>query len=495
MRSSIRNISGVSLANVGNGILGLIFVPVAVKRLGAVAYGEFAIYSILVSYVVLLELGLGKNLLRRLAGSVDEHYQLDQLRLAAGLYVTIAVLLLVTLPGIAYVVPRYLFPVSAELQGTVGRIAILAILDYVMGVPTSLMQTRCVASEQFGRYSRYAITSGAYRYGLGFLALLVTNRADVVVAFMVSRRIIDFWVARRIMGRLPTGAWRPRFNARAFGDLIRSSAALSIAQILQVTIVSIGAILVNRVFGMQSLGMYRAAFDVASKVWFLSNPAGLVLFPKFVRLLANRANMRMLTVLIPALLTLNCLLFSTIALIASGAAGPVFSRIGLGDQRYIQLFTLIVSAICLNGHANLAYEFTQAAGKFGNAVLFGVVSLGLLIGTFYVTVHLGPELSIGLAWLVSQIGYTFATDMSVHEILSPPWRSTLAAFAIRLAAIALMIAGALAVLDGRYGLYAASLIATSILSVVAVRMLYIVMGRPRSWSSAFTFPTAPSANT
>jgi O-antigen/teichoic acid export membrane protein len=417
VRAFLRDVSAVYLVNAINGVLGIVFVPVALGRLGASSYGLFSIYSVLASYVVLVELGLGKNLQRILAGHSAGEWRTEQLRIALGLYLSLSALLIALLPVLAILVSRYLFPAGEGGHSAVQWITAATIGEYVLGVPAGLMQTRCIADEQFARYSRYSLTSGLVRYGLSFAAVLVTARPEVVVSIIVSRRILDAVLARRIMGGLPAGSWKPRFNAKQSVVLIRQSSLLSVAQLLQISVVSLGAVLVNWSFGLRALGVYRAVFDLASKMWFFSNTLGLVIFPKFVRMLATQELRVALGRMLPRVLGLSWTCYGVLA-IGGALFGPLaLGRVGMSGAEFAQLFVLVFAGVTFNAHTNLAYEFTQATGKYATVVLVAALSLTLMVATFLAVRPLYPWLAMGWAWFLSQIVYAIVSDMVVYRFV------------------------------------------------------------------------------
>jgi O-antigen/teichoic acid export membrane protein len=446
VRGVLRRVSYLSGANLVNGILGVVFVPVAVHRLGPAGYGLFSIYGVLVGYVVLVELGLGKNLVRVLAGIRDEEERRRQLQLAWGLYLTVTLVLVVLAPVAAWLVPAVLFPVEPAQRAAVAWISVFAIADYVIGVPVSLRQNLCVADERFDRYSRYIVASGLLRYGVGFSAVFVFANPTAVVGALALRRFGDVGLARWLMGPLPPGSWRPRFDRRRLARMVGHSSALSLAQLLQITVVSVGSIIVNYLFGLRALGVYRAVFDLVSKVWFLSNVVGSVLFPRFVRLLSEPRGRERLAGILPSVLQLSWLGFSLLA-VGGIAVGPwVLARIGLAGGEYAGLFVTLMVGVSFNAHTNLSYEFLQATGRYAVVVGLAAVSLAALLAVFFVLSGAVGVLAIGWAWLVSQIAYALAADATVLRALAAlrmlGGREVLAR-AVGLSAVLLFVGGGL----------------------------------------------------
>ncbi|MHB8792311.1 MAG: lipopolysaccharide biosynthesis protein [Thermoleophilia bacterium] len=439
MRSIKKNLISVYLVNAVNGVLGIIFVPLAVKLLGISGYGLYSIYGVLVSYVVLIDLGITKNLVRLLAAEKHENHKLLNLQSAFALYIAISIVLLILLPLFLFIVPKYLFVVPDSDIGTLRWIIALAIVEYMIAIPTTMTQWSCVAEERFRRFSLFTFVSGIYRYALMFFGILIFGSPAAVVALVVSRRLIDAFISRWIMGALPVAAFRPRFRFKEMRSILTHSSALSVSQGCQLTVVSIGSILVNKYYGLNGLGIYRASFDLANKVWFISNGFSLVVFPRFVNLLSDKTHRERLYSKILLLLNSSWIGYSLIAILGMLASPWFLAAIGLTQPLTSEMFILLLLGVCWNAHTILSYEFLQASSKYSLSALLSGTSLAAMIISFYIFKNYSGILAIGWAWLVSQCLYAFIAD-SVSVIISDiPGRINLILFKILVAAGTIMI--------------------------------------------------------
>ena len=145
-----------------------------------------------------------------------------------------------------------------------------------------------IADEKFGRTSRYSVLSSIYRYGLIYAAMIVFQKPEVVVGFSALRRVLDYFVVRAVVGPLPRGGWKPTFDLSQMRGMLFTSAPLTIAQIGVTSLSAIPAVAVSRSLGLESLGAYRAIFDLSNRIWFLSNGMGVVVFPKLVKMFSAK---------------------------------------------------------------------------------------------------------------------------------------------------------------------------------------------------------------
>ena len=412
------NIIFVYGVNIVNGCLGLLFVPLMLKMLGAEGYGLFSIYGALTSFIILVDLGIGRNLQRLLASESNTHNKQVHLQNALGIYLGLVLLLATLLPALLIFIPEYIFPVSQNNLLALRWIIFFSILDYILGIPVIMRQILCAANEKFKHHSAYVFVSGITRYTLIFTGILVFASPVAVVGLVVSRRLVDFVTARWLMGELPEGAWRPRFSYREIKLIFAHSAGISIGQTLQSTVISIGSILVNRFFGLEGLGQYRAAFDLSSKTWFISNGMGLVLYPKFVRHFSALQISNSFLLKMHHLANISWAGFSLISVVGTLVSFSLFKIMKIEDPVIGNLFILLLLGICLNAHANLSYELLQAATKYRMIWVSSAVSLTALIACFYATMPVYGISAIGIAWIVSQGVYSTLSDTMAFAVLN-----------------------------------------------------------------------------
>src|SRR5436189_124385 len=127
--------------------------------------------------------------------------------------------------------------------------------------------------------------------------------------------------------------------------------------------------------------------------------------------------------LLPRLLALSWIAYGVLA-IAGALLGPtVLGAIGLGAAEYTTLFVILIGALSFNAHGTTAYAFQLAAGRPLRAATLGLVSLTLLFVTFFVARAAGAGLlAIAWAWVVSQLVYAFAIDLTALRQLEVPVR-------------------------------------------------------------------------
>jgi O-antigen/teichoic acid export membrane protein len=393
-----RNLLAVYAANGLNGLVSVLAIPVAVKFLGLSGYGLLSFYVLMSSYIALADFGIGKNLLRLLAASTRDASDQRHLRVAAGLYLLLCCGWAALAPLLVLLVPRWVFPVPPEYVVGLRWMVLLSLAEFVLGIPASLMQTSCAAKQRFGSYSVYSLLSGLLRNAAMIGGTLAFHSAVGVAAVLALRKLVELFLASRVLGRLPAAAWRPVFEWRSFRTMLSQSVTLSTAQVLMSTLMGSGSLLVNAAFGLQAAGIYRAAFDLAGKIAFLSNGVTLVVFPKAAQYFGSRP-IEGSGVLFGALLRASSLLYAFFGA-AMVLAGPVvLQAMGLNSPFTVKLFLLLAVALSLNAHALIGNELIQAAGRYGRSIWFSGSALVTLIVLFTALRGGQGVVAIGWAWI------------------------------------------------------------------------------------------------
>lgn len=403
MASFKQNISYVYAVNLIIGLLSVIFIPFCLKRLGSDGYGLYSIYTVLISFTSLLNASVGKNLMRLLTSEDSVEKKTFHLQSAFGLYLLISLSVFLLMPFWFIVVPSYIFPVTPENITKLKWIIVFVCVEFLFAVPISLIQTNCVSRDNFGSYSRFTLLTGLYRYMFMLVAVWFSKSAVVLVGFLSLRKLLDVWTANSVMGAIPKGAWRPTFSGREFRSMTGDTAGFLFSQSMQTILLACGSFLVNSTFGLTTLGIYRAAFDLASRIWFFSNGLSVVLYPRFTRAFANPLQAKWLADKYDIILKTSLSWYMTIAGIAVLMTPVIFKMFKIDNQPLLQLFILLLPALCLFAHSTMSYELLTARGNYRLTAILNMIAMSVLFAGFFSLRSLAGILAIGWSWWVSQI--------------------------------------------------------------------------------------------
>jgi O-antigen/teichoic acid export membrane protein len=413
-RALVANVARVYLVQAFSALLGLLLVPVALSRFGPEGYALWSIYALLQGYIVLAELGLGKNLVQQLAATKNDALREDLLRRGAAAYILVAVGAVLALPVLLIAIEA-VFSVPAKQLVAARLIAGLAVLDYVLGLPVGLKQSMTIADQAFDRFSRFASASAVLRFGLPLLAVIAGLGPVAAVAAALSRRLPEYWLARLLFRPMPPDLWSPRLRWQELRGLVAPAMWLSATQAMQVTMISLASLMIGWLGGFAALGSFRALFDLVSKIWFVSSGLGIVLFPFFSKIVSDASGASRLRLVLRGALRASWVGFWCLGILGTVLGGPILEQIGFTERSQRLTFACLTLGMISNAHANIAYEFLQAQRRFRTVFvlnLAGTAGIGVL-GMLLPIDDVGERVAI--AWAMSQLVYAIAADATALQ--------------------------------------------------------------------------------
>lgn len=447
MPSLAKSLTSIYSVNIFNGVMGVVLIPISLKLLGAEGYGLFSIYTVIASFVALLDVGIGKSLQRALSSKGSAQFKDRQISTACGAYLLVLAALAAVLPALIIAIPNYVFPVEESLKNSIRWIVFLSCIEYILFIPLAVGQSICFAKEEFHKHAQFSLFSGVARYAILFAAIYFLDSIILIIGAYVLRRALDWYLIRRIMGPLPPSIWRPSFHIKDLRELSVHALGLSVTRLLQTILISMGSVLVNRSFGLESLGYFRVAFDLASKVWFLSNGIGLVAYPKFVKAFADKEKSDLIFLRLRYAMIFSWMIFLSMGLVASCLSSTVLPRISVSNAAVISLFIPMVLGVCINAHANLGYEVIQAAGRYRLLNSLTILSIVLMLVAFYAMESKLKLMAVAWAWLASQIVYSITTDLAAMDLIVSSARKTIESAVVRALSAFLAVACVLALIN------------------------------------------------
>ncbi|MFJ7371330.1 oligosaccharide flippase family protein [Lysinibacillus sp. NPDC098008] len=403
-----KNLLYVTFVNLVNGFAGIAFIPLALKSLGTEGYGLYSIFVILVSYIYFVEMGVAKYFTRTIAQASNVSEEQKIMRSATGMYIRITLLLFIITPILFFIIPKWVFPTNNH--GLVSIIVIFASLDYLLSIPPTIKLTYNLGKEEFEHISKFNLISGLSKHLFLIGSVLIFKSVILLIITVLLRRVFDILYAKKFLKSMPKGSWQPQYAKGEFKKIFSQSIVLSMAQLTQITILSIGTFLINRNFTMKEVGIYKATFDLASKVSFFSNSLGMVVFPRFSSVLKRTEEKISLLNKMPLYYKISWLVYSILFLISLVIIPIIPNILNIQDM---ELFYLLLYGACLNAHANLSYEFLQADARLKEVIIPSIITLLMMSVIFYLTLDYYSFYAIGISWVLSQVFNSMCMDTMV----------------------------------------------------------------------------------
>lgn len=280
-RSAIYNLVG----HLGPLLAALFAIPVLIERLAAERFGFLSLAWVLVGYVGLLDLGLGRALTRVVAERTGTSREAGLAGLARAVYalltglgLLLGALLFAFSPWLCTSVLRV--PVHMQAEATLALRILAACLPFVtLG---SALRGLLEARHHFGWVNAIRLPLGVLSFVLPMLVALVTVDLAMVCLSLAALRVIGMaahlFACRRSAPLLvSTGApdWEGVREMFGYG------AWLTVSNLVGPLLVYLDRFVIGALATLAAVAFYTAPYEVVTRLWLLPAALSGVLFPAF----------------------------------------------------------------------------------------------------------------------------------------------------------------------------------------------------------------------
>ncbi|MDR3415436.1 MAG: oligosaccharide flippase family protein [Nevskia sp.] len=432
MSSVKRNIVANYLGGAWSALMGLAFVPLYIRYLGIEAYGLIGVFTLLQSWLALLDLGLTPTISREMArfqaGAHTPQSIRDLMcsveRVYFGLAAVVALGLFFAAPWLAtdWVRAEKLSTatVANALAVTGGAIAVRWVAGLYRSALTGLQRqvwlNGCTAFFSTLR-------------GLGVVAVLAWV-SSTIMAFFVFQSVLvaleALVLAMQLRRLLPEPPRRASFRWQALRQIWRFAAGIAVITLLSILLMQVDKLVLSKILPLTEFGYYTLAATVAGALSLAIGPINNAIYPQFTGMVA-RGETKVLTevyhkfsqtltlMLVPAALVLS--LFSEHALL-------LWTRDAGTAAHVAPLVSVLAVGTMLNGLMHAPYTLQLAHGWTRFMVVVNAVSVVIVVPVIYIGVRSYGAIAAAYIWAAINAGYIVFAVPLMHRRLLPAemWR-------------------------------------------------------------------------
>ena len=396
--------AGRILRGVGFNLLGmfaplvaaLFAIPLVMRHLGAEAFAILNLCWIVLGYMAMFDLGLGRALARALAaGDEDEGGLVWTAVLLLGLLGIVAggVLILATPLLIAHVIvpPDHLAQAATWSLWLIG----LSMPAVTMGGGLGGI---LVARGRFGQIAAVRVPTGIGTYLAPAILAPFLTLGPLVAMTLAFRWVALVAHALQVRVAVPTLGHRPRFVSRHARDLLRIGGWMSVSALVGPVMVYLDRFLVAAMVPLARLPAYLIPCEIIARAVLLPGAVVGVLFPAFSA--ATNDPQRMARLHGRGLLLTGLLLVPTCAFLA--ALGPWLLHLWLPDPDISAAaaapLRLLAFGLLLNGLAHVPFTLLQGLGRVRTTAVLHVVELPCFLALLGWLVPIHGVAGAAMAW-------------------------------------------------------------------------------------------------
>lgn len=384
-------------------LLAAVAIPILIRQLGVDRFGVLSLAWILVGYLSLFDLGIGRATTKLLAETIarGESESARSLIWTANLSMTVLGLcvggaLFIMAPWLAHSALKIPQPLQSETARSLCWLA--AAVPFV--TLTCGLRGMLEARQNFRAVGALRAGLGGMIF-LGPLGVLPFSRSLVsVVIALVGARVLScglhFWLCLR---SLPMFSQAVQWDRRSFARLLGFGGWLTLSNVISPVLVYLDRFFIASLVSISAVAYYTTPSEIVTKLWVLPTAVAGALFPAFSEALALDYQDRAASLYENGVGSTFIILFPPILVVIVFA--PEGLRFWLGDdfaRGSAAILRILALGVFANSLAYIPFALLQASGRPDLTAKLHLVELPCYVGLLYGAIRMRGIEGAALAW-------------------------------------------------------------------------------------------------
>lgn len=410
-----KNIIANTLGTGWSALMSIAFVPLYIKYLGIEAYGLIGVFSILLGWLSLLDMGMSPTISREMARfSGRAHTNQSILNLLRSVEI-IAMILAILIFVVVYFFSEWL--VSSWINSDIIEKSVVINAIIIMGFVAALKfveniyKSAIVGLQRQIQLNVIVVISSTLR-GLGAVGILIFY-SSTIEAFFIWQGFVSFVTimafAVYLYAILPKTQIKSKFSWHELNKIKSYAAGMMGTTFLAILLTQIDKILLVKMLTLSEYGYYTMAFLVANVLYMVVGPISQAFFPKFAELKAkddiiSLTNMyhkssQLITVCVGVVVGYLIFFSETIVLAwtqdysLTREVAPLVSVLSLGTFLNILMW--------------MPYQMQLAYGWTSLSIKINIVAVAFILPSILIIVPMYGAMGAAWIWVVLNAGYVF----------------------------------------------------------------------------------------
>lgn len=415
------NIAANFLGAAWLGALTLILVPLQIRLLGVEAYGLVGLITVLQVATGALDMGLSATITRAIASDQDPNrsYAAGLSRAMSAVYWGIALSIAVVLWALAdYLADHWLR--GSQLSPHQVKVGIELIAIYIaLRWPVSFYAGILSGLARLDILNMLKAGAASVRMLGGVAVLLVAPRIELFLGWYVASAALETLATMLAARWLAPGlVRRPRFELAPLRSEWRFSVVMNLIAIIAVVLTQTDRLLVGRMLGLEALGYYALAYNIAMALSLIQMAINSASFPVYAAawggglleaLQARAEKMGMLIVATTALPTAMLLFYGKDIL-------RIWMNVSVAEAAWLPM-AILAGGFYLNAAVSNAHQVAVACGKPQITLKVNLWSLVFYLPALVWATSTWGIKGAALCWLGLNVFYLMALLPPIHRLL------------------------------------------------------------------------------
>lgn len=399
--------------------IGFFAIPILIDKLGHGIFGMLTLMWALVSYLGILDLGIGRALTLRISYAINDGNIND---ISKNINVASVLLFLVgTLVGLLLIILRDLIPegiksdVSAE-----GFLWI--VISMGLCIPFTLLASgfRGVleAYERFDIVNIIRVPWGVYTFLAPLLVVQWSNYGIVGIAVVLSLGRVLFCFIHYFAARFIV-RWNSSFSIDYIKPILVSGGWMSVSNIISPLMGYIDRFIIASVLGSAFVAYYATSMEIITKIWMLPGAIGMALFPLMARYFAEKNEKLSKSLFLKS----NLIIFLAVFPVALGIF--CFSKeilmLWIGEdfaKNSYEILRILSVGVLINCLAHMGLVTIQSRGRSDVGAIIHLSQFPIFVFVIWLAVDHYGVIGGAIAWTLRMVLDTAFINFAALKVLN-----------------------------------------------------------------------------
>ena len=412
-------------------LMGIAFLPLIIKSIGAEAYGLVGVYAMLQAWFALLDMGitptLNREMARYIGGAHSSQSIRDLLRSLEALFIVIAFIIGASIwLSSDFLAIHWLRSESLNVEDIAQAISIMAVVIALRFIE-SIYRGALIGLQKQVLLNIANALLATMRWG-GVASLLIWVEPSIKIFFFwqgLMSVITTLLFIIILYTNLPHYNKSARFSWFQLKSVWPFARLMIIQTLLTLLLTQVDKLLLSRLLTLEMFGYYSLASTFANTLIQLITPVTMTYYPRFTELVTNgdmntliklyHQSAQLVTVLIMPLTIIFVIFGEKILLLWGGGevlaynAAPILAILAVGTM--------------LNGLMNIPYMLTLAYGWPGFFVRVNIIAVIVLVPSMVWIAPRYGAIGSALIWVVLNMGYLLLASRNLykHILIKEMW--------------------------------------------------------------------------
>jgi len=315
-------------------IIGIVILPIYLRYLGAEAYGLVGFFTMLMSWMMLLDMGFSQVLSREAARLKDKINGLIELKLTLRSVESMMLLLSIFLFIIIFISSSWMSinwlkikELSFEtVEGSIKLIGFILILKWYVSLYNSLI----LGFEEQVWLNIYKATIATFRFIGGLiLVIYITNNIFYYFVYQMVIAVVEvILLQRKVYSNLPKNSTLLLPSIDSIKNIAPFALGLAYTSGIWIVYTQLDKLLLSHYIPLKEYGYFSLVVLVSSAIMQFSSPLSQAILPRMISLLSNGKEKEMLILYRKGTQYISILIFSVVGIVAFFAYELLYSWTG-----------------------------------------------------------------------------------------------------------------------------------------------------------------------